>query len=293
MLKINEKFKDAALEILIQPLPYSRVLETRDSAKKNLTNFLINFQKIFPDFDFEIGKNKNLGTAERKALRDYDGEKRCVTDYVRAKASVASPETVTAIRSRSFEHLLYEHGIEIAGENDLFEEPKDQTGYRCINLKLAIPVNMEQTEHHIVELQIVAEQIEAVYDETHEYKRRAEEADDKVYRLEKEKDFEGVRIIDLKERAFEGERLTPEQEYALTLFDEEIKSLKRISKLNYAACRLINGRAARGLGNDHNFEELLSDDPKIRNKFLLSPGKEEHMDSMKFQADVLAKQDLD
>ncbi len=411
MLKLNKKFTDAASGLLIQPLSYDRVLETREQARAALQNLLIECNKRYEDFSFVVGDNKDTNTAKKKAIRDYGGEKRCVTDYVRSKGSVNSPETIKALTSRDFEHLLHENGIEIAAMNNYFHEPKDQTGYRCVNMKLAVPVNKERSEYHIVELQIVAEQIEAVYDQTHDYKRRAEEAEDKIARLEVERKYGGVYMSDLKEMALTGQQLsnaennalqdfeteikfakhlnglnteeaemeintladgaqfngqsissliervygndqtlleeeidavdnfekrqafyteitsltykealarieekeyteklggitirdlknkalnegiTYDQEMALSAFDKEIKPLKRISRLNFAACSLINARAAIGDGLKHDYQELIGDEHKV--KHMLSPGKEEHMDSMKFKADELAQQNIE
>lgn len=292
MLQLSEKFVDPAKGILIQPLPYERVLETRPEARQSLDNILDGFICIFGGKK-EWGDDKNETTAMNKAVRDYDGELRCVTDIVRAKLVVSSPEMIQNIRSFGFQHILDEHGAEIAGQNDLFDDPKDDTGYRCINMKISVPVNEDKTEHHIVELQIVAEQIEAVYDQTHVYKRRAEEAADEIKRLEKETMFEGVSIIDLKNMEQLGDEISPAQEKAMVEFEKSIRHLKHIEKINYEACRLENSIAARGETPENNYESLLSDDPYIRDKHSLTPEKEVELEAGRHEADRLATQTLE
>lgn len=412
MLKLNEKFTDVASGLLIQPLSYQEVLDTRSQARAALKALLIDLNKSYEDFSFIIGDDKSTTTANKKAIRDYGGENRCVTDYVRSKGTVQSPDTIKALTGREFEHLLHKHGIEVAAMNNYFEEPKDQTGYRCVNMKLAVPVDKERSQFHIVELQIVADQIEAVYDQTHDYKRRAEEAEDEIARLEVERKFGGVYMSDLKRQTLLGnhltneeaqaletfesdlkfaehlttlsaegaeqvvadfaegsyaasgekmsklierayindptitdaetaevdeferrlaflekissipaeqgirrieekrfsekfggvtirdlqnkalnEEVTYEEEMALSAFKEEIKPLKRISRLNFAACSLINARAARGDEAEFDFQTLIGEEFRV--KHMLTPGKEEHMDSMKFKADALAAQNLE
>lgn len=274
MLKLNEKFVDAAKGILIQPLPYDRILETRPQAKKALEHVVNDLTKMFDDTYSIFGDNKLEKTAENKAKRDYDGELRCVTDHIRAKLVVSSAHTIRTLQSLEFKKLLQEYGIEIAGHNDLFDDPKDDTGYRCVNLKLAVPINEDGTKKHIVELQVVAQQIEDKYDETHVYKRIAEDAMNKIQRLENETKFEDLSINDLKDMSENGEYLSVAQEDAIDAFEEEMKPLKHIAKINYAKCRLTNNRAAKGDNPDNDYEALLSDDPVIRDKHTMTPNKE-------------------
>ncbi len=283
MLTISDKFKDAHGNVR-QPLSYERIQETCDTAKQKLHDFLVDCNKFFDGIDFKVAENKNPTTAANKAMRDYGGDKRRVTDYVRGKTVVQSPDTIRALTSRDFEHLMYRHGIEVAGMSDYFREPKDDTGYRCINYKLAVPVGIDKDgniEQHIAELQVVAEQMEEVYKQTHGYKRRAEEAGNQIEFLMQE--YGNVR--ELKYREIHNEKLTPEEKERLTAFEHAAKPFRKIAQLNYAASRLINGQAARGNSPETNYEALL--DPDQKSKHFLFPGREEHLSSQKFKADAM------
>lgn len=204
---------------ICQPMPLDRILETRDEAREKLKNLLIDLRSRVGLHDFEIGPNKKLDRAINKAKRDYEGDITRVTDFVRAKGIVTTPEQVeeikTALSEGDGKQFLDDHGIRIVRETDFFESPKDLTGYRCLNYKIAIPIGPDtvtKPEYQVVELQIVAEQIEAVYSTTHPHKVTAEE------------------ILNR---------------------DEELDRLgRREVAYNYAACRYHNGIAARDAGYD-------------------------------------------
>ncbi|MGH1402704.1 MAG: hypothetical protein ACRBDL_00520 [Alphaproteobacteria bacterium] len=283
MLQISDKFKDAHGNVR-QPLSYERILETCDTAHQKLHDFLVDCNKSFDGISFHVADDKNPITAANKAMRDYGGDKRRVTDYVRGKTMVQSPDTIRALTGRDFEHLMHKHGIEVAGMNNYFKEPKDDTGYRCINYKLAIPVGVDKNgdiEQHIVELQVVAAQIEKRCEETHKYKRRAEEAGNQIELLMQK--YGNVR--ELKYREIHNDKLTPEEKERLTAFEYEAKPYRKIAQLNYAASRLINGQTARGSDPKTNYEALL--DPDQKSKHFLFPGREEHLASLKFKADLM------
>ncbi len=267
-----------------QPLPYDKVIETRPQARAKLKEFLIECSKNIKGIHFEIGPDKDLETANNKAIRDYDGDKRAVTDYVRAKICVNSPDQVRALTGETFQHVMDDNDVHVVKMNDYFSDPKDRTGYRCLNYKLAIPVGQDEqnnNQYHYVELQVVAEQIEAIYDETHKYKRRAEEAENEIAAIMREHG-----IYELKNKEISGAELSKEEESLLRITDITIKPLRKISKLNYATCYLLNSIAARGDGSEENNYETLLDPDKVA-KHQLTPGKKERLSTMKHKADMM------
>lgn len=277
---IDTQFQTASGKA-IQRLSLPRIIETRPAARQKLQDLLILCSKATNGSQFIIGPDKDLTVAEKKAQRDFSSDMSRVTDFVRAKMTVDNTDAIRIWKSRDFEHILYENDIHIAEVNDYFADPKDQTGYRCLNFKLAVPVGKDKngnTEHQVVELQIVAEQIENVYDQTHVYKRRAEDAETKIAELMKEHN-----ILEIKSRELEDETLAPEEEIALRTFDTLIKPLKTISKLNYAACRLINGQASRSDNPKYDYQSLIL--PEHKSKHYLFPGRENNLATMKAKAD--------
>lgn len=279
---VNQAFQTASGKA-IQRLSYDRIVETRPAARESLGALLVKISKAIKGIDFDFGPDKDLGVAENKAHRDYKGDMKRVTDYVRAKITVDNVNAIRYFSSREFEHLLYENDIHIAEVNDYFSDPKDQTGYRCMNFKLAVPVGRDSkgnTEHQVVELQIVADQIEKVYDQTHVYKRRAEDAETRIFQHMRENN-----IYELKAKELSGERLTREEEAQLKSFDILIKPLKTISRLNYAACRLINGQASRSDNPKYDFQSLIA--PEHKSKHFLYPGRESNLETMRAKADLL------
>jgi len=267
-----------------QPLPYDKVIETRPQAREKLKELLIESSKNIKGIHFEIGPDKDLETANNKAIRDYNGDKRAVTDYVRAKICVDSPDQVRALTGEEFQDIMNDNDVHVVKMNNYFSDPKDRTGYRCLNYKLAIPIGIDEQDnqqYHYVELQVVAEQIEAVYDETHEYKRRAENAENEIAAFMHEHG-----IYELKNKEISEGDLTKEEEALLRIADITIKPLRKISKLNYATCYLLNSMAAKGDGNEeNNYETLL--DPDKAAKHRLTPGKKERLGTMKHKADMM------
>ncbi len=150
-------------------MTYERVLETRPEAKEKLHAFLIDLRKSVGLDDFVIGDTKLMESVNRKARDDYEGDHLAVLDHERGKGIVSDPLSVLKTKlqlSNPNSNLMLKHGAEIVTLNDLFENPKIKTGYRCINTKIALPVG--NAEPHTVEIQIVASQIEDLYERTHE-----------------------------------------------------------------------------------------------------------------------------
>ncbi|MGN7437735.1 MAG: hypothetical protein ACTHOO_03750 [Alcanivorax sp.] len=263
---------------LCQRLPIERVLETQDEARDHLKDLLIDLVKEVSansgSCDFILGPNKDYNVAKNKANRDYNGDMARVTDFVRAKIVVTSPEQIEDIkklmsgkptqseqqRSRHLRAVdtdtpqrrpafMQKHNSHVARATDFFEDPKDFTGYRCLNYKLAIPVGVEEhreEEFQVVELQIVAEQIEDVYDQTHPYKRAAEAILDK----------DDLDAVDRRSAAY-----------------------------NFAACRYYNGLAARDAG----YDKLLK--PELRSKVALTRNREIKLRGMIDELDIMSDED--
>ena len=270
--------------VLCQCLPIDRVLETQDEARENLKELLIDLVKEVAVnggmCQFILGPNKKLDVAQNKANRDYDGDLARVTDFVRGKVVVVTPEQIEEIKrlmsgdemqsdmqrkhhvrvmqevdtTVEFDtpqrrpEFMQKHNSHVARTTDFFEDPKDFTGYRCINYKLAIPVGEQrpsEEEFQVVELQIVAEQIEAVYDQTHPYKRAAEEILDK---------------------------------------DELTQKDRREAAYNFAACRYHNGLAARDAG----YDKLLK--PELRSKVALTRNRELKLRGMIDELEMMASE---
>ncbi len=249
---------------LCQSIAMDRILETQEEARDNLQAMLVDLMIAAnhnnydnENCDFFIGPNKRLDVAQNKANRDYDGDPTRVTDYVRAKVVVTSPEqveTIQEILSESYERssvssdagytkrseIAQEHDVHVARAINFFENPKDSTGYRCINYKLAVPVGDKKSgmnqEYQVVELQVVAKQLEDVYDVTHPHKRAAEE------------------ILDKQEDLTHEDR-------------------QRVA-YNFGACRYYNGLAARDAG----YDKLLL--PEVRSSHNLTKNRELRLKDM-------------
>lgn len=172
--EVSQRFRDSTSGCPCQLMPYERILETRHEADEILLAFLRNCKRELRLHDAFTGPLKDLTAAEKKAKRDYNGRNELVTDYVRGKVVVRTPQEVQAIKetfgNRNSE-LMQQSGIYLVNVTDFFEDPKDLTGYRALNYKLAVPVS--GGDYHVVELQVVAEQIEQIYDKTHPYKAQA------------------------------------------------------------------------------------------------------------------------
>lgn len=239
--EVSKRFRDSTSGTPCQLMPYERILETRHEANETLLAFLRNCKRELRLHDAFTGPLKDLTAAERKAKRDYNGRNELVTDYVRGKVVVRTPEEVQALKAtlgnRNSE-LMQKSGIYLVQLTDFFEDPKDLTGYRALNCKLAVPVT--GGDYHVVELQVVAEQIEQIYDLTHPYKARAEALHD----------------------------LAAEEERELT------KAERREAAYSFTACRLFNGRVARDAG----YDVLLK--PEVRSKHELTRHREIKLQGM-------------
>lgn len=202
---------------LHQPMSYNEIMGTRNEARDKLIQFVADLHYEAGLSDHVIGRSKEDDSIQRKAKLDYNGDLTRIMDYERAKGVVTTPEEVRAVQALLSDQdgrrtsFMRDHGAYIVKENDFFEEPKDTTGYRCINYKIGLPIG-DEGKIHVVELQIVADQIEQTYKESREHKRLAEE------------------ILNT------DEDLTREQ--------------RRAVAAHFAVCRLTNGLAARDNGYD-------------------------------------------
>lgn len=166
---LNEKFKNAHGH-LVQPMSYERVLETRPDYREEQQKLLIHLRKNIGISDFIIGDTKEDHSVRRKIRDDYKGDPLRVLDHERCKVVIHEPLSLLKVINElqnPNSKTMRESGAEIAGFNDLFSNPRTSTGYRCVNCKIALPVG--DNEQHIGEIQIVASQIEEVYDKTHNY----------------------------------------------------------------------------------------------------------------------------
>lgn len=238
---IAKRFWDDAGEYVSNVLSLERIVDTQDVATQRLKDFQIAINQA-AGTKHKTGKPKKLDRAEDKAKSDYKGDMQRVTDYARGKMIVDSPEQVKAIAAilddRNSE-LLQEHGICVVSKKDYFADPKENTGYRCMNYKIAIPVGEDdnwETERQVVELQVVASQIEKINDLTHPFKRRGE---------------------DIVAKCVDEER-DPDKEERYEVF------------LCFATSRYYNGL----ISGNNGYDVLL--DPDKRQRFAMSPAKQEN-----------------
>lgn len=199
-----------------QGMPLEHVIETMPAARFVLDLVIHALIDNCGAVGGHLGEDKKEDTYTKKALRDYNGDILRITDFVRGKSVIDSPDQVPKIKS-NIDNILARFGLCVddedgrPGRNDFFADPKDQTGYRCLNYKIRIPMSVlkaaeelmragnvydlvqnssetakaiwalsgdeihENEEFQVVELQVVPKQIEEIYDLTHPYKRRAED----------------------------------------------------------------------------------------------------------------------
>lgn len=169
---LNKKFLDASQSRIIQQIPYDRVLATRPEAREALFNFVIDLKKQTGFCDYGIGDTKSEERINQKIFEDgergYKGDRLYVTDHERMKIVTQTPQEVTSLLNElnaTYSDSMSRHKAELAGLNNLFANPKEKTGYRCVNSKIAFYVG--DNEPHIVELQITAASIDALYNKTH------------------------------------------------------------------------------------------------------------------------------
>lgn len=287
MLRVSKNFRNSS-GYVCQTLDHERVLETRPEARQALQDVLIEASKTFKGITPIMGPDKDIEVAHRKAVRDYNGDDSRVSDFVRAKAEVRYAQAITDFKSDEFQELLNSRGIEIAGMNDFFSDPKEKTGYRCLNFKLAVPVDgspksaydYQDVEKQVVELQVVAEQIECKYNETHPYKRTAERLEDQIFQYEREQGITELKEQRRKAKRGDAEPLTEQQATRLKLFRNTVQPLKKLVAENYAMCRLINGSAAQSDDPDYDYESLLDD--QLKSKHALTPQTRQKLELMTF-----------
>ncbi|MFP4098336.1 MAG: hypothetical protein ACLFP8_02365 [Alphaproteobacteria bacterium] len=129
--------------------------------------------------EFKQGPLKERAIAENKIDDDYEGNEALISDIVRGKLVVDSVEALQELLvlldpQKDPSGLLKQHGMHSAQMNNYFAEPKYETGYRCLNVKLAVPLDGMEDEYFLVELQVVHKDIEATYDTTHKHMREAQ-----------------------------------------------------------------------------------------------------------------------
>lgn len=158
-----------------QVLSREQIRATAEEADRKLASFIADCKRKIPDLvDAFVGPIKDPEVEENKANRDYGGDASFVCDTVRGKGIVNSAMQVLSMKQILDDpdnETLQKHGIFVVTSTDFFADPKEPTGYRALNYRLAVPV---EGGYQIVELQVVAEQIEAVYDLTHQHKRALE-----------------------------------------------------------------------------------------------------------------------
>ncbi len=159
-----------------QRMSFERMVETHHTATERLASAMIDIRRD-TGASLKIGKPKELGRAEDKIKDDYKGDASLLCDMARGKIIVDSPEQIQTMQE-NLPDLLAMHGMFVVQESDYFKTPKAQTGYSCLNFKIAVPVGEDdkgQAEYQICELQVVAEQIEAVSKQSHFFKRKSED----------------------------------------------------------------------------------------------------------------------
>jgi len=124
------------------------------------------------DGTFVAGPIKTKEQCEKKIATEYFGEETLLCDVVRGKLVVNTVEQVRQLQDflnpeTDPAPLLTEHWFCVSVLADYFADPKFETGYRCLNAKLAVRLN--ETEYYVVELQVVHEAFEEIYDKTHDY----------------------------------------------------------------------------------------------------------------------------
>jgi hypothetical protein len=218
-----------------QMLTREQINATAEEANTKLRNFLIDCKTKIPDLaDAFVGPIKDDKVLENKAIRDYGGDASFVCDKVRGKGVVTNAQQVLSMQQildDPHNEILKKHGMFVVHKTDFFSDPKEPTGYRALNYRLAVPV---VGGYQIVELQVVAEQIEAVYDLTHPHKRAIE----KIY--------DGA-IEEIPEYDNNGQRLTTENGTPLfTYLPRELNKVERLDvSYHTAKLALINGQAAK------------------------------------------------
>ena len=218
-----------------QTLTPAQIKDTASEANTKLSTFLTDCRSKIPGLsDAFVGPLKNHEVAKLKAERDYRGDLSFVCDNVRGKAIVNSAQQVLSLKQVLDDPkngLLHKHGMFVVHGTDFFADPKEPTGYRALNYRIAVPV---EGGHHLVELQVVAEQIEAVYTLTHPHKRAIEMIYDGA--------VEKIPQYDSKFNLLTSESSDP-------LFTYEQRQLNKAERTEVAyhtaKLALINGNAAK------------------------------------------------
>ncbi len=146
--------------------------------------------------EFILGPTKLRDVAEEKIKTDLNNKETLISDIIRAKLVVDTPEAISDLREILCPTSDYPHeelgreGAFCAQMADYFADPKFETGYRALNTKIALP--LDDDRFYLVELQVVHEAIEATYDKTHRHMREAQKIANK-YRNERMPNSEAIR----------------------------------------------------------------------------------------------------
>lgn len=218
MNSTSEKFGEARGNVEIpkrQGMSQARLEKTQLITRAIYDEIIDSLKDLCCSDTGSLGDDKTDASIERKADLCYGGDSLFVTDRVRGKIVVTDPEQVQMI-IETIDDVLKKYGATYKCMN-FFEDPKDATGYRCLNYKIKVPFpkgieskigeinedrlkedkqyrteiaerylgilnglspeELTNAEYRIDEIQAVAKQLEDIYHLTHPYKRRAENID--------------------------------------------------------------------------------------------------------------------
>ncbi len=163
----------------------NELYEHAEKIEKQFIKFGARLEKLTGG-KFKLGATKEFDTAREKIDRDCHGNATLISDIVRAKIKVSSPEAIETLlemldpEKKEEDPLFKEFKGYCAQLNNHFAAPKLETGYRAINAKIAFPLfgkdGKEIEGEYLVELQVVHKALdEAVYDKTHKHMRLAQD----------------------------------------------------------------------------------------------------------------------
>lgn len=131
--------------------------------------------------DLIIGDPKDQEVAKAKVLSELQRKETLMSDACRFTCVVDDIEQVQQGKAlfdptKPTSDILAKHGIIVVLQRDYFEEPKYETGWRCINARLGIPIGEYdgETIYHYVEGQISGRALHDVYNLTHHHMRTAQ-----------------------------------------------------------------------------------------------------------------------
>ena len=172
---------------VIHCLSCDELYEHAPEIKRKLAAFTIDLSE-FIKCDFKIGPIKERKVSDNKIIGEFSGNEARLNDVVRTKTIMGSGDRndvdpiMQTYQARkmldpwSIERhpLLKEHGIYVVQTSDYIEDPKDETLYGCLNVKLAIPID-GTNKYYPTEIQVTHDEFEKVYTQTHDPMRKAQE----------------------------------------------------------------------------------------------------------------------